>query len=104
MKLVIVGAPSFTKDYEDYLKELAGEDYRIVFAGYQTGDVLNQLYAHAYLYAHPSEYEGLSLSIIEAMSFGKCVLVSDIAENLEPIDHSGISFEVANSDDLTNKL
>lgn len=104
MKLVIVGASSFTKDYEEYLKQLAGEDHRIIFAGYQTGDALNQLYAHAYLYAHPSEYEGLSFAIIEAMSFGKCVLVSDISENMEPIDHSGIPFEVGNEDDLTEKL
>ncbi len=104
MKLVIVGAPSFTGDYEIYLKELAGEDHRIVFAGYQTGDALAALYSNAYLYVHPSEYEGLSLTILEAMSFGKCVLVSDIAENREVIDHSGIPFEVGNAENLTEKL
>lgn len=104
MKLVIVGAPSFTKDYEDYLKQLAGEDHRIIFVGYQTGDALAQLYSHAYLYVHPSEYEGLSLTILEAMSFGKCVLISNIPENLEAIDHSGIPFEVGNVENLTEKL
>lgn len=104
MKLVIVGAPSFTKDYEDYLKELAGQDHRIVFTGYQTGDTLNELYGNAYLYVHPSEYEGLSLTILEAMSFGKCVLVSDIPENLEAIDHSGVPFEVGSINDLASKL
>ena len=104
MKLVIVGAPSFTGDYETYLKELAGQDHRIVFAGYQTGDALAALYGNAYLYVHPSEYEGLSLTILEAMSFGKCVLVSDIAENREVIDHSGIPFEVSSVDDLQEKM
>ncbi|OGL65983.1 hypothetical protein A3B21_03500 [Candidatus Uhrbacteria bacterium RIFCSPLOWO2_01_FULL_47_24] len=104
MKLVIVGAPSFTKDYEKYLRQLAGEDHRIVFTGYQTGETLNQLYAHAYLYAHPSESEGLSLTILEAMSFGKCVLISNIPENLEVIDHSGVPFEVGNTDDLAEKM
>ncbi len=53
---------------------------------------------------HPSEYEGLSLTILEAMSFGKCVLVSDIAENREVIDHSGIPFEVSSVDDLQEKM
>lgn len=104
IKLVIVGAPSYTKDYETYLRELAGEDHRIVFAGYQTGDTLRQLYAQAYFYVHPSEYEGLSLTILEAMSFGKCVLISDIPENLEAIDHSGVPFEVSNTADLTEKI
>ena len=104
LKLAIVGAPSFTDDYETYLKELAKEDHRIIFTGYQTGDVLNELYANAYLYVHPSEAEGLSLSILEAMSFGKCVLISNIPENLEAIDHSGIPFEVSNTEDLCEKL
>ncbi len=104
MKLVIVGAPSFTRKYDAYLRELAGEDHRIVFTGYQTGEPLKQLYGNAYLYVHPSEYEGLSLTILEAMSFGKCVLVSDIPENLEAIDHSGVPFEVGNIDDLANKI
>lgn len=104
MKLVIVGAPSFTRKYDAYLRELAGEDHRIVFTGYQTGEALKQLYGHAYLYVHPSEYEGLSLTILEAMSFGRCVLVSDIPENLEAIDHSGIPFEVGNEDDLATKI
>lgn len=104
MKLIIVGAPSFTKDYDDYLKQLAGGDSRIIFAGYQCGETLHQLYAHAFLYVHPSEYEGLSVTILEAMSSGKCVLISDIPENLEAIDHSGVPFEVGNVDDLTEKL
>lgn len=104
IKLVIVGAPSFTKDYDEYLRSIAKEDHRIVFTGYQEGDALAQLYAHAYLYAHPSEYEGLSLTILEAMSYGKCVLISDIPENLEAIDHSGVPFEVGNIEDLAEKL
>ena len=104
MKLVIVGAPSYTKDYGRYLREIASEDHRIVFTGYQRDDALNQLYAHAYFYAHPSEAEGLSLTILEAMSFGKCVLISNIPENLEAIDHSGVPFAVGNVDDLAEKI
>lgn len=104
MKLVIVGAPSFTADYDAYLRKIAAQDHRIIFTGYQTGDILNQLYSHSYLYVHPSEYEGLSLTILEAMSFGKCVLISNIPENLEAIDHSGIPFAVGSVEDLTEKL
>ncbi len=104
MKLVIVGAPSYTSDYEFYLKNLAAEDHRILFVGYQTGDALKQLYAHALVYVHPSEAEGLAITILEAMSFGRCVVMSDIPENLEARDHSGIAFHVGNVEDLRDKL
>ena len=92
-KLVIVGAPSFTDDYSAYLNKLAEQSPNIIFTGFQTGDTLKQLFANAYLYVHPSEAEGLSITILEAMSYGTCVLISNIPENLETNDHSGFSFE-----------
>ncbi len=103
-KLVIVGAPSFTDDYYAYLNKLAEQSPNIIFAGFQAGDTLKQLFANAYLYVHPSEAEGLSITILEAMSYGTCVLISDIPENLETIDHSGFSFETKNVDDLYEKI
>lgn len=103
-KLVIAGAPSYTKDYNNFLNKLAGKDKRIIFTGYQTGETLKQLFCNAYLYAHPSESEGLSVTILEAMAYGNCVLVSDIPENLEALDHSGFVFKVKNSKDLQNRL
>lgn len=104
IKLVIVGAPSFTSDYDYYLKNLAKDDHRIIFTGFQTGTALEQLYANALFYVHPSEFEGLSITILEAMSFGKCVLISNIPENLEAIDHSGVPFAVGDVEDLKNKM
>ena len=103
-KLVIVGAPSFTDDYSAYLNKLAEQSPNIIFTGFQVGDPLKQLFANAYLYVHPSEAEGLSITILEAMSYGTCVLISNIPENLETIDHSGFSFETKNIDDLYEKL
>ena len=103
-KLVIVGAPSYTDDYEAYLKELAANDHRIIFTGFQFGDALRQLYAHALFYVHPSESEGLSMTILEAMSYGRCVIMSDIPENLEAIDHSGIAFKVGDVDSLRDEI
>jgi len=103
-KLVIVGAPSYTEDYFLYLNKLAEQSPNIIFAGFQTGETLKQLFGNAYLYVHPSESEGLSITILEAMSYGTCVLISNIPENLETIDHSGFSFETKNVDDLFEKL
>lgn len=103
-KLVIVGAPSFTEDYAEYLAKLAADDPRIVFTGFQKGETLAQLFSHAYLYVHPSESEGLSVTILEAMAYGTGVLISNIPENLETIDHSGFAFESRNVQDLRKKL
>jgi glycosyltransferase involved in cell wall biosynthesis len=103
-KLVIVGAPSYTEDYLVYLKNLAEGNPNIIFTGMQLGNDLAQLFANAYLYVHPSEAEGLSITILEAMSYGRCVLVSDIPENLEVVDHGGYSFESKNVSDLYEKL
>ena len=103
-KLAIVGAPSYTDDYLDYLKKLAANSPNIVFCGFQTGETLAQLFANAYLYVHPSEAEGLAITILEAMSYGTCVLVSNIPENLESIDHAGFTFQSKNVNDLYEML
>ena len=56
------------------------------------------------MYVQPSEVEGLSLSILEAMSYGHCCLVSDIPENLEAIGDAGFHFMNRNVDDLADRL
>ena len=45
-----------------------------------------------------------TISLLEAMSYGHCCLVSDIEQNLEVIQSYGYSFESKNSDDLYEKL
>ncbi|MFH2063114.1 MAG: glycosyltransferase family 4 protein, partial [bacterium] len=104
LRLVIVGGGGADRDYEDFIRFKASGDSCIVFTGFQTGRALQQLYANAYVYVQPSEIEGLALTILEAMSFGRCVLTSDIPENREPLDGSGVTFVSGNVLDLTAKL
>lgn len=103
-KCVFVGAPSFSERYFAELKRLAAKNPRVLFLGHQEGEVLRQLYAHAYLYVHPSESEGLALTVLEAMSFGKAVLVSDIPENVEAMHNTGFTFANRDVDDLVIQL
>jgi glycosyltransferase involved in cell wall biosynthesis len=103
-KLVIVGSGDAYSAYAEELRALSEGNSAIVFTGFQDGKALEQLYANAYLYVHPSETEGLSVSILEAMAAGRTVLVSDIPENFESIDHSGLTFVNADVEDLRIKL
>jgi len=104
MKLVIAGDTQRVTEYVKYVFELAGGDRRILFPGFVDGRLLEELFSHCYIYAHPSEAEGLSLSILEAMSYGNCCLVSDIPANLEAIGDAGFHFADKNVDDLATRL
>ena len=104
LKLVIVGDSSYTDDYVKYVKSLARDNKDIVFAGYQTGESLEELYKNSYFYAHPSEAEGLSITILEAMGYKKTVLVSNIPENVEAFAGRGYMFVNKDIEDLKYKI
>ena len=93
-QLVIVGDGSSEPDYWQRLVALASSDKRVRLLGPVYGEGVRELFAHAYLYVQPSEIEGTALSLVEAMGFGNCVLVSNIAENLETVGDAGLSFDI----------
>ena len=103
-KLVIVGDSAFTDDYVKYLKDLSQKNANIVFTGNQNGLSLARLYSCAYTFVQPSEAEGLSNSLLEAMGYGLAPIVSDIKENLLPVGDTGIIFQSKNIKDLEEKL
>ena len=103
-KLVIVGDGAYTDGYVKQLKELAAGNENIIFTGNQTGRELAELFSNAYVFIQPSESEGLSIALLEAMAHGKCVLVSDIIENTQVIENCGHIFKSRNSRSLKTKL
>ena len=102
MKLVLAGGGSFSHDYTSQLERYASD--RIRFLGYVYGDTLEELYSNAYLVALPSTIEGLSISLLEALSYGRCVLLSDIPENLEVAADCAVFFRSQDVGDLRDKL
>lgn len=102
--LAIVGQHYHATEYDERLNALAKKDPRVKLVGYQSGRALHQLFAHCYAFVHPSRAEGLSVTIIEAMAAGKLVVMSDIRENLELVDHSGIAYPVDDVDQLARTI
>jgi glycosyltransferase involved in cell wall biosynthesis len=101
-KLVIVGGSSHTDDYEKLLRREGNDD--ILFLGYQYGENLKALYSNCRLFVFPSFIEGLPLVLLEALSFRRPVLFSDIPENVEIAEGLGIPFQSGSVDDLAEKL
>ncbi|MCF7795139.1 glycosyltransferase family 4 protein [Patescibacteria group bacterium] len=102
--LVIVGSSSHTDDYVKYLHNLAKDNKNIIFTGLQSGDVLNELFSNAYVFIQPSEEEGLSISLLEALSFKLPIIASNIPANAEVLGDTNILFENKNVDSLKNKM
>lgn len=103
-KLVIAGGSSDTSEFENEMKELAKEDKRILFTGFVQGQELEELYSNAYVYVLPSDLEGMPLSLLEAMSYGNCCLVSDIPECVDVVEDKALIFQKSDVNSLYTKL
>lgn len=104
VKLVIAGGASHTNDFLEEIKKKASEDNRIIMTGFVQGEELEELYSNCLFYCLPSDVEGMPISLLEAMSYGKLCLASDIEENMQVIENMGVTFEKGNVEDLKKKL
>ena len=102
--LVVAGRAGHDQSYGQMLQELAGDHDNIHFIGYVQGVLLAELYSNAYLIVHPSQLEGLSIVVLEALSYGNCLLVSDLPENVEAAQGLALTFANGSVDDLTGQL
>lgn len=103
-KLVIAGGASDSEAYDRQLREASAGDDRILFTGFVSGDVLEELYTNCYLYCLPSELEGMPISLLEAMRHGCACLCSDIAACTETLNGCGFCFRAGDRDDLHRVL
>ena len=103
VKILLAGNGSF---YEQCIKsaEETGMFERFIF----TGEVTNaqDYYSLFDIFIFPSLWEGLSISLIEAMASGRCILTSDIDANKELItdNENGLLFNTTDPDEYLKKL
>ena len=103
IKLVLAGDTDFEDDYSRSLKEAAKAN-GVVLTGFVKGRKLHSLLTHCRCYCLPSSHEGLPIALLEAMSYGVEVVVSDIPANLEVGLDKGCYFPVGDVEALAQKL
>ena len=102
VKLVLAGGSSHTTQYAQELRTHACG--RIVLLDWLSGDALDELLTNAVLFVLPSDLEGLSLALLDAMGAGLCVLTSDIPENCELVEGAGFTFKCGDVTDLERMI
>lgn len=104
LQLVIAGDADHETEYSRRVKKMIATDKRIIHTGYITGEPLNQVFSHARLFVLPSFHEGLPIALLEAMSYGLPVLVSDIPANKEIALPEERYFRCGDVDHLQNAM
>jgi glycosyltransferase involved in cell wall biosynthesis len=102
VQLVLAGGGSRRDAY--YHEILGHASNRVRLLEYVSGDAFDELLTNAMLFVLPSDLEGLSLALLEAMGAGLCVLASDIPENRELVEGAGFLFRPGDQADLQRML
>ena len=81
--LALVGAADHADAYAQQVALAAAQSPGVVMTGFQTGETLQALLAHAGVFVLPSSHEGLPIALLEALSWGITPLASDIPPHRE---------------------
>ncbi len=100
--LVMAGASSYCDDYSRQLRAHASD--RIKMLDWVSGEDLDELLTNAMVFVLPSDLEGLSLALLDAMGAGLCVLTSDVPENREAVEAAGFTFKRGDVADMADRL
>jgi len=103
IQLVIAGDSNHRDRYFHTLLQYKDLE-NVIFTGFVTGRLKQELLSNALCFIQPSTIEGMPVSILEVMSYGRMVLASDIQENVDVLGGYGWTFKSRDVDDLTRKL
>lgn len=85
-KLVIAGGESDEKQYIEFVHDVARDNKNIVFTGPVFGKEKSILYQNSFCFCIPSTSEGLSIALLEAMSYKLPIIASSIPGNQEVLE------------------
>jgi len=100
--LVIAG--NDTCDDIKELSRLLGLENQVIFHRNPTDGEIIQLYKNALFFILPSKFEGFGIPVLEAMSLGTPVIISDAETLLEIAGDAALSFKKDHASDLADKI
>lgn len=103
-KMVIVGGADHDTRYSRQLKTMARQDADIILTGVLHQEHIRPLYSHALTFVLPSYYEGLPITLLEALGAGCRVIASDIPATREILLGADAYFPAGDVDALAMKL
>ncbi len=103
LKLLLVGDGQLL-DSAKRLAESLGVKEKIIFAG--TRKDLEKIYPLIDVFIFPSLWEGLSLTLIEALASSRCIVAGNIPSNAEVIinEENGMLFNLHNKTELSELI
>lgn len=104
-QLVVAGNNPSDQAYVEYLHSLAEGNEDIIFTGAVYAEDKDTLLRNAYGFCLPSTIEGLSISLLEAMSYRLPIIASDIPANREVLgDYDALWHTPENTDELADSI
>ena len=104
IKLVIAGSNDADPDYVKMLKDIANDYDNVVFTGAVYNNDKNTLLRNCVAFCIPSTSEGLAITLLEAMSFSKPVIASDIVGNREALGDNALWVKAEDEESLCKQL
>lgn len=99
-KLVLCGGADGDERYDAYLRGIT-DSRDVIFTGPIFGADKDVAFRSCYAFCLPSTLEGLPMSLLEAMSYGKICIASDIPACHEALGDSGIYVPYEDADAIT---
>jgi len=103
LRIAIAGTGPLFQELQDRARSLGVAD-QVDFLGFR--DDVSDLYARSRVFVLPSLYEGLSISLLDAMASGLPVIVSDVGEARDVVQdgRNGFVYPVGRVDELARLL
>lgn len=103
-RLVLVGSAPYAEGFIQRVKDEAARDARVLLPGAIYGEGYRELLANAAAYVHATEVGGTHPALIEAMGFGRPLVVHDTPENREVAGETALYFDARDAATLTGAL
>jgi glycosyltransferase involved in cell wall biosynthesis len=103
-KLVLVGTAPYADAFLARVRAEAALDPRVLLPGALYGEAYRELLAHTAIYVHATEVGGTHPALVEAMGFGRPLVVHDTPENREAAGEAALFVNARSAASLAASL